>query len=199
MQNEAEIRKQLISNTIHLVAKGGFQEATTKALTKCNEASQSLKINEAYIYRLFGSKEGLYGAAFNTLDEALYDTFWQKAESLGDFQQNPKEKFYALFDAAWRFMLNNEENCRYYVRFYHSVYFQGEVLLRHRKAFAQMVSRFSPLFKEEADVFSVMHSVFMTMLNFAVRVYNGDLPDADYNRLHIFNVLYCMMMTYLKD
>ena len=62
-----------------------------------------------------------------------------------------------------------------------------------------MVHEFSPIFKEEADVPSILHSVFTALFDFAIRVYNGDLEDNEENREHMFNVLYCMMMTYFKD
>ena len=57
---------------------------------------------------------------------------------------------------------------------------------------------FDPLFKEGADVTSIMHSVFTTLLDFAIRVYNGDLTDTDTNREHIFNVLFGAMAIYMK-
>ena len=62
-----------------------------------------------------------------------------------------------------------------------------------------MVDAVAPLFKEEADVASILHSVFTAMFDFAIRVYNGELEDNEINRPHIFNVLYCMMMTYFKE
>lgn len=43
-----------------------------------------------------------------------------------------------------------------------------------------------------------MHSVFNVLLDFAIQVYNGEIVDNETNRVHVFNVLYCMMMTYLK-
>jgi hypothetical protein len=57
---------------------------------------------------------------------------------------------------------------------------------------------FKPLFKEGTDVKSVMHSAFTTMLDFAIRVYNGDLKNTEKNAEHIFNIVYCMMLMYLK-
>ena len=68
-----------------------------------------------------------------------------------------------------------------------------------KKLFNEMISEMSPIFKEEADVTSILHSVFTAMFDFAIRVYNGELEDNEINRPHIFNVLYCMMMTYFKD
>ena len=69
----------------------------------------------------------------------------------------------------------------------------------HEKHFDKIVSEMGILFKEEADANSIVHSVFTALLDFAVRVYNGQLEDNELNRPHIFNVLYCMMRSYFKD
>lgn len=61
-----------------------------------------------------------------------------------------------------------------------------------------IVNNFNALFKKEADVKTIMHSVFNVLLDFAIQVYNGEIVDNEENRVHVFNVLYCMMMTYLK-
>ena len=53
-------------------------------------------------------------------------------------------------------------------------------------------------YSKKADVKAIMHSVFNVLLDFANRVYNGEIVDNETNRVQVFNVLYCMMMTYLK-
>jgi glycosyltransferase involved in cell wall biosynthesis len=106
---------------------------------------------------------------------------------------------YEFFLKVWRFILSNEKRCRCYVRYYYSIYFNGDSVLAHKKLMEQIVAQIAPIFKEEADVHSIMHSIFTTFLAFAIRVYNGELEDNEINRPHIFNVLYCMAMTYFKD
>ena len=71
--------------------------------------------------------------------------------------------------------------------------------MAHRRQFAETINEFSSIFKEEADVTAILHSVFTALLDFAIRTYNGDIRDNEANREHIFNVLYCMMMTYFKE
>ena len=104
----------------------------------------------------------------------------------------------AIFNDMWKSLLRNEEHCRCYIRYYYSTYFKGKSLKKHNDLFNEIVLGFKPLFKEDTDVKSVMHSVFTTVCDFAVRVYNGDLNDTDRNAEHIFNVLYSMMSMYLK-
>ena len=199
MKCEADIKSLLISNAIHLIAEGGFEKATTKELTYYKGNLPGAKMNEVYIYRLFGGKESVYEAAFVYLDNELYDVFQGGMKAIGDFGVHTKKKLYEFFLMAWNFVLKNEERLRCYVRYYYSVYFKGESLEKHNRHFDAIVESFSPLFIEEADVKSIMHSVFTALLDFAIRVYNGELENNDINVPHIFNVLYCMMMTYLKS
>ncbi len=198
MEHEADIKSLLIKNAIHLIAEGGFQKATTKELTHCGGKQSGFKMNEAYIYRIFGSKEGLYESAFISLDEEFCRAFKNGVNVASGFVPRSKEGLYNFFLMAWKFILGNEECCRCYVRYYHSIYFKGHSLESHKRLFSGIVAEMAPFFKQEADVEAILHSVFNAMLDFAIRVYNGELEDSYINRLHIFNVLYCMMATYFK-
>ena len=199
MKYAQDVREVLIANTIRLISEGGFEKATTKAIVHSGEAIEAVKMNEVYIYRLFGSKEKLYEVAFESLDNELVKALSACVRSVGSFENCKKDTLYEVFIRTWRFLLKNEARCRCYVRYYYSVYFRGNSLACHRKLFSDIVEAFDPLFKEEADVEAIMHSVLTTMLDFAIRVYNGDLKDDDINTPHIFNVVFCMMMTYFKD
>ncbi|MBR3691438.1 MAG: hypothetical protein IKL89_01900 [Clostridia bacterium] len=59
MKREQELREILIHNTVRLVAEGGFEKATTKAITFDGETLPDMRMNEVYIYRIFGNKEHL--------------------------------------------------------------------------------------------------------------------------------------------
>ena len=199
MRREEEIRELLINNAIHLIAEGGFERATTKELTHYSKDTSDIKMNEVYIYRLFGSKENLYEAAFIRLDNELYDAFRHGSEMVGGFYKIDKEKLYEFFLLAWRFVLRNEVRCRCYIRYYYSIYFSERSKAGHRHLFRGIIEDLRPFFKDEADVDAILHSVFIALFNFAIRVYNGELEDNEENRPHVFNVLYCMMMTYFND
>ncbi len=198
MKREAEIKQLLINNAINLIADGGFEGATVKELVRYGGDLPGFKMNDVYIYRIFGSKESLYEAAFLSLNNELYYSFKNGIEAIGGFGADPREKLYEFFTRAWKFVLHNERRCRCYVRYYYSIYFKGHTLDAHNEHFNKIVSVMAPIFKAEADVFSIMHSVFVSLLDFGIRVYNGDLEDSEENRTHIFNVLYCMIATYLK-
>lgn len=198
MRRETEIRDLFIENTIRIIAEVGFENATTKALTHYGGNLPGLKMNEAYIYRVFGSKDKLYEATFEKLDNELYIAFMKALEVVNGFNCNIKDKLNNLFLMCWDFILQNEVRLRCYVRFYYSAYFKGSVAEAHNKLLMGVVNQISPIFKREADVLSILRSVFTALLDFGICVYNGELDDNEDNRKHIFNVLYCAMMTYFN-
>ena len=198
MKNEQEIREVLTNNTIRLIANGGFEKATTKAITHSGELPTDVKMNEVHIYRLFGSKEGLYSCVFDYIDREIFFSLKRSFESHKNENGDVKAMLHGVYSDTWRSLLRNEEHCRCYIQYYYSAYFKGESLINHNGLFDEIIAGFVPLFKEGTDVKSVMHSVFTAMCDFAVRVYNGDLRDTDSNAEHIFNVLYSMMSMYLK-
>jgi len=199
MKHEKEIKERLISNAIHLIAEGGFEKATTKELSYYGGDLPDIKMNEVYIYRIFGSKEKLFEATFSFLDNELFYAFKHGEDSINDLKNNLKSGLYSYFLNAWRFILGNEDRCRCYVRYYYSIYFNGHSLETHQALFKDVIAKLVPFFKDDADVINILHSVFTSLLNFGIRVYNGELEDTEVNRAHVFNVLYCMMVTYLKN
>lgn len=198
MKRENEVRELLIRNAIHLIAEGGFEKATTKELTFCGGMLPDVKMNEVYIYRLFGSKEHLFEHAFQSVDREVLSTIKAGAAPFDSFEQGTKEKLCCVFTATWQFIIEHEEHCRCYVRYYYSAYFKGRSQKQHQQLFEEMIVRLLPIFRADADTVSILHSVFTATFDFAIRVYNGDLENSASNRTHIFNVLYCMMATYLK-
>ncbi|MBE6592738.1 MAG: hypothetical protein E7642_01945 [Ruminococcaceae bacterium] len=173
--------------------------ATTKAIVYSGAVLDDVKLNEVHIYRVFGSKENLYAQAFRMLDEEIFVNGYRAAMVFADKETPAKENFKKFFNSLWRFILGNEDKCRYYVRFYYSVYFRESAHRNHRENFANGIALFKDQFKEEADVRSLLHSTFTTLLDFAIRVYNGDLEDTQSNADHIFNLLYCSLMCYFKN
>lgn len=197
MKNEALIRDILIENTICLIAEGGFEKATTREIAHRHGDRSDVKINDAYIYRLFGGKEALYAEAFRRLDKELVDAFARTDLSFNG--NSMRENGWVIFYSVWRFMLQNETRCRCYIRYYYSVYFDGESKKNHAAELARQVAKFSFIFKPDADVSALVHYIFTAMLSFAVRVFNGAIQDNEENTKHIYNVIYNSVSDYLVE
>ena len=196
MKNENLYREIFINNAISLVATGGFESATTRAIAGDRKEVNDVKLNEAHIYRVFGTKERLFAEAFSVLDEELLCVITENLSIMkkdGDFRQQYEE----TFSNIWRLMLHDEERCRYYTRYYHSVYFRNEIYAEHKRRYTPLMEKISPRFVPSADVWAIFQHVFTSLLEFALRVYNGTLPDNEDTATHIVNVTYSAMAPYL--
>ena len=200
MKYEAEIRELLINNAIHLIADGGFEKATVKALSTCGGDLPGFKMNDVYIYRLFGSKEDLYRAAFARLDSELFHNVRKMLRAANEEVGSSDQKvlIFTFLDNLWDYITHDQERCRCYVRYMYSVYFNDVSREAHNELFSGIIEELSPAFKEEADVTAIIHSAFTSLFDFAIRKFNGDLNDDETNRFHIFNVIYCIMSTYFR-
>lgn len=199
MKNEAQIREALIENTIYLIGQGGFEMATTRNIAQCKAHNLSVSLNDAHIYRVFGSKEALYAEAFARLNDELFSYMCRGLDRVDFANHSVREELYLLWDHLWKFVLNGEVHSRAYTRYYYSIYMKEESLRRYRLCFETVVKRMTPIFKDEADVNALLNNVMMSMFNFAVRVFNGDILNSQSNSEHIFNVLYSTLSMYLKE
>ena len=197
MKNERVYREVFIGNTIRLVAEGGFEMATTRAISGERKEFNSVKLNEAHIYRVFGTKENLFAETFAVLDNELIYTI-KEGLSCFDAEHDFRGQCEKLFMKLWRFLLQNEAKCRYYTRYYYSVYFKNEVHEAHIQKYGVLIERLTPSFVPGADVWSLLHHIISVMLDFAIRVYNGGLEDTEENASHIFNVAYSSIAPYLR-
>lgn len=196
MKNGDIIGHALRENTIHIIGQGGFEKATTKAIVAQGIDHPDIKLNEVHIYRLFGSKELLYAEVFAVLDNELFDNLQTYLNRFYTSNEPFRERIHSFFTEIWEFLLGNEDRCRTYVRYYYSPYFCEQSLRNHTKMLNAQKKIFSPMFKQESDVISLIHTTFMTIMNFAIRVYNHEIENTPKNVYHIFNLLYDSLFSY---
>ena len=187
-----EMRIALLESTVDTIATLGFAGATTKAIA----SKQS--INEAYIYRLFGGKEKLFAAAFEMLDQELISAIRPLNRELVK-QCGVSEALREVFDRVWRFTLENRDRCIAYVRYYFSPYFMTHSHKSHMATYRPIIAALQPFFRDGADVTSLAHHVLSSLLDFAVRVHNGDIKDTPDTSMHVFRVLFYVFRPYLLE
>ena len=187
-----EMRKALLESTVEILAKHGFSGATTKAIASVHG------LNEAYIYRIFGGKEKLFAATFEMLDGELIETL--RATRIDTAAtEGVSSALRTVFDRVWRFVLARPDRCLAYVRYYFSPYFMQLSHAWHMAAYKPIVNALRPLFREDADVTTLAHHVLSSLLDFAVRVNNGDISDSEDTETHVFRVLFYVFRPYLRD
>lgn len=188
-----EIRQRLIDGTIYVIANEGLDKASTKQI------GIATATNEAYIYRCFEDKEDMFAKAFDALDEELLAKTMQNVEIMYLSKMDFELRCRGYFSAVWAFFLSNRNKCLTYVRYFYSPYFVKYSVDGHKKRFAPLVKVFEPAFKDEADVWMILNHILNVMLDFAVKVHNGQMPSDDDYAEHVFRVIYVSVKQYFRE
>lgn len=188
-----EIRQRLIEGTIHVIARGGLDKASTKQI------GIATSINEAYIYRCFADKEDMFTKVFDALDEELLATTMQHIELMYISEIEFELRCRGYFSALWAFLLSNRDKCLAYVQYFYSPYFVKYSVDGHKKRFLPLIEAFRSAFKAEADVWMILNHILNVMLDFAVKVHNGQMSRDDDYAEHVFRVIYVSVKQYFRD
>lgn len=187
------VRDELIRQTISVVATKGMDKTTTKAIVEGTD------INEAYIYRCFSDKEELLAKAFSELDCELVGKCKQCVEALYIKGLSREERCQLFFLGVWRFMLECPERCKAYLHYYYSPYFRRLSAGEHHERFLPLVNVFRKMFREKANVWMLTSHMLNVMLDFALKVFDGEVEDSDDTAEHVFRVLYYSVSPYFRQ
>ena len=186
------MRQILIDGTIRVIAAEGLGKASTKQIGKATN------VNEAYIYRCFANKEDMFLKAFNALDDELLTTTFQHSSILYMDKMDFDMRCRMYFAVIWQFLLGNKDKCLAYVRYFYSPDFAEYAAKDHEVRFKPLVERFRVAFLDEADVWMILNHILNVMLDFAVKVHNGLMPDDERYSEHVFRVIYASIKQYFR-
>ena len=186
-------RETLLARTITVIANEGLDKTTTKAIVA------GTGINEAYIYRSFSNKEDLLSKAFELLDEELVAKAMLHAPVMYINQMGYETRCMFYFSAMWDFLLGNREKCLAFVRYYYSPYFEKYSVEDHKMRYQPLAEIFSKAFRDDVDVWMILNYILSVMLNFAVKVHNGQMPNEEAYAEYLFRVIYASVKQYFKN
>jgi AcrR family transcriptional regulator len=193
VMKQDEIRRRLIDGTIHVIAREGLDGASTKQI------GIATATNEAYIYRCFEDKEDMFAKAFASLDDELLAVTMKHVEIMymQEMEFEVRCRFY--FSAVWKCLLEDRDGCLTYMRYFYSPYFTKYSAGDHEKRFKPLLEKFSPAFKDEADVWMILNHILNVMLDFVVKVHNGHMSASDDYAEHVFRVIYASVKQYFRN
>ncbi len=186
------VQEKLIERTIEVIAANGMEKTTTKAI------AAGIGISEVYIYRHFANKEDLLAKAFDKLDGELVDKLMTHFPVMYTPGLSFEKRCRFLFMEVWNFILRNRERCLAYIRYYYSPCFASYSAEGHRERFSAVVQKLDEGFLEEANTQMLLSYMLGTMLSFATKVFDGDMPDDSNTAEHIFRIVYYAIKPYLK-
>lgn len=179
-----QMRKIFIESAVSIVARQGLHKATTKAI------STMTGLNEAYIYRCFRNKEDLLHAAFHHED---LNFLWNAMSMAPVFELRDipwKQRCFLFWQTCWNFVLAKPDDCIFYLRYYHSGQCMENAYAEHMEFFHDAIDRIRGYFKPTVDADLVMHQAFDTLLSFASRVMNREMPNDQENMNWAFEQVY---------
>ena len=187
-----EFRQVLIDGTIHVIARDGIDKASAMQI------ETETGINAVYIYRCFKDKEDMFAKTFDFLDDELADAMMTNVSAMYVKNIEYEMRCRAFFAGVWQFLLSNREKCLAFVRYYYSPYFMKNSAEIHKKRFAPLVEKFGDAFRAESNIWMILNHIMNVMLDFAIKVHNGQMvPDDDYSE-HVFRVVYRSVEQYFK-
>lgn len=178
------MRCVFIRSAIHIVARDGLERTTTKAI------AADAGLNEAYIYKCFSGKEELLGEALHMEDANLAVLLHEALPIMHDTRLKWKERAFLLWKRCWDFILEDEEDCVFYIRFYFSALGLNTVYQKHLGSYSPLVEQIRPTFRPETNMDMLVHQIFCTMLFFASRVMSGELEACDHTTSWAFEQVY---------
>ena len=185
MKNERLVRQIMMDNAIRIVAEDGFEGATTNAITYSGPDAGEIKMNEVYIYRLFGCKEQIFDRAFEMVEDGFSDAACEALD--GDFCG-----FVGALLAFWR---EHPLWCRYYACYCHSHRLYGLTKVHHEKAMGRIAKRTSGYFCPDAPIELVMHILLTSIVDVA---YQMVTESAEWSEDTAISALCGMVKPYLK-
>ena len=185
-----EMRNALIESAIHVVAKDGIDRATTKSL------ATYAKLNEVYIYRVFGGKEQLLKEAFDVLDAEFCDCLLKNIEIMSDTSIPLKERCWIYFLKIWEFIFTDEEKCSYFIRYYHSRFFDTYSIDFRRQTYAEVVNILATAFKEEIDIWLLLNHIFDVIFASAQKILRKEVANDDRMAVSVFALIYTALEPY---
>lgn len=186
------VKEALIDRAITVLGSAGMDKATTKAIVA------GTGISEVYIYRHFTNKEDLLAKAFDRLDEELVEKVMLHIPVMYIPSMEYELRCRFFFTAVWEFLLQNQTKCMAFIRYYYSPYFVKYSAEAHKQRFIPLVAKFRDAFRDEANAWMLLNHILTTMLDFAVKVYEGQLPNDADTAEHIFRVVYFAVRPYFK-
>ena len=186
--DQQSMKQTFMMSAVRVIARDGLVKATTKAIAA--EAG----LNEAFIYRCFSSKDELLSAAFYQEDENFTTLLRETLPVMHMPGLTWKERAFLLWKQSWEFILKNEADCIFYIRYYYSADCRAQAYDTHLTHFHALIEKVRPAFKMGTNVDMLVHQIFDTMLAFATRVLNGEIENSEATTQWTFEQIYSFVV-----
>lgn len=192
-QNSRDIASELIESTVKVIARDGFDKASTRNIAgECG-------IADAYIYVHFKDKDDLFAKAFQKEDVALVTEVKKYLTILNQQEITNEDRLYVLFNKVWMQMVTRPDNCRFYVQYYYSPYYQKYSEQEHLTFWTPILEQMQVLFRPGTDVKALLHSALSMMLSQAIKTAAQPSIDKDASARKNYEMVLGILGTCLRE
>lgn len=185
---QQNIKQAFIDSAVRVVARDGMEKATTKAI------AAEAKLNEAYIYKCFPSKDELLSEALH-MEDVNFANFLQKTLPIMHMPGfSWKERAYILWKKIWEFVLHKPADCIFYIRYYYSASCRAHAYDVHLACYKPLIEKAAKTFRPGTNMDMLIHQIFSTMLFFASRVMNGEMENSEETTTWAFEQIYSFVV-----
>lgn len=186
------IRNALMDGAIKVVARDGLEKITTRSIaSECD-------LHDAYIYRYFIDKDDLLMRTFIREDKAMTARIKENLEKSDLKGKSIEEVLRAIVMPIWEFLMENEDVCKFYVRYYYSIHFEKDAIEEFREDNRTLRGTFEDLFPQGADLELMFHYHMDTLLNIAMKVTTDEIKKTPDIGERVFKLLYSVTKVFLK-
>lgn len=188
-------RLALLQSTVRAVAKYGMKDVSTRSI------SGDAGVNDAYIYRYFKDKEDLLMQAYLLENDRFMRHVIQRIDLVRKqtVTQEQADRFRLVFNAAWRYLIDTPDVCRFFMYYYHSPNFEKYAQEEYRKQLDMIAEKIAPLFNSEEDAEHCLYALFILLNSFSHQVVNGELPDNAETEDRVFRMTYNAICAQMKN
>ena len=185
-----DMRKAFIDSAVHVVACDGIDRTTTKSL------ATHAGLNEAYIYRIFGGKEALLKETFDVLDVQFRDCLLRFIDIMHDESLSIKERCWRFFSKIWEFVLSDQEKCSFFIRYYHSRFFDTYSIKYRRQTYNEVTEKFALAFKKDIDIWLLLNHIFDVLFASVIKILRNEMPNDERSAESTFALIYMAVEPY---
>ena len=182
-----EMRKALIQSAIHIVACEGIDKV------KVDKVAHAAGLNVAYLYRIFGGKEGLFLETFQQIDIELREYILQHVDILFADNILQEERWNNFIMDLWEFVLDDQEKCAFFIRYYYSSYFDSYSSAERKECYIKLLDKMAPAFKAGVDVWKQLNHIYDVIFSSVVKVLRNH-ESKDEVKANVFHFLYTALM-----
>lgn len=148
--------------------------------------------------KCFKGKDELLAEALHYEDERLAVLLRREFPNVLAETSPWRDRCFHLWEKTWKFILDERDNCIFYLRYYSSPDFYAYERDRQQRYYHALTHRIAYLFRPETDLDMLMHQIFETMLAFAAHVMTGDMENNDLTTERTFEQIYSFIAPHFR-